>query len=561
MQALAMLRSRNVLGMIFPVGLLFIIASVITRAIFGEADYIFSLIFAPASLSLAAIFAVFLKRKELPAKTFPSQLIASAGVIIVGLDKDGLITVFNETAELVFGYRFNEVSGRSWLELVVPPDESNQVREILNLFNDNGSFPLSSEYCVTTKNGQQRVIFWQHSVVQAPLTAILIGIDVTERRQLEDALVTAKQRAEEANIAKSKFIAAASHDLRQPIHAQGLYLSMLARTELTPTQADILEQLKGMSESSRMMLNALIDFSRIEAGLIKPKAKFFFLQPLLNKLEREFASHVDAKGLAYRSRETNLVVHSDPALIELILRNLILNAVQYTDTGGVLVAARRRGDHAVIEVWDTGIGIEQSLQQTLFQKYQQLGNPEQDGYKGLGLGLAIAARLARLIGQEITLASTPQRGSVFRLTLPVSHSELPIQEQFAKPVKQKTGSVRVLLIENDIGMRTYLYQLLTHSGYKCDAAISVEHALEMACAQPPDLLISDYRLNESRNGIEVIAFLRAILGDNVPALLMTGDTSVERTDEAKAHNINLLHKPVLPEDLQRELLIMLKSVN
>ena len=238
-------------------------------------------------------------------------------------------------------------------------------------------------------------------------------------------VIQAKQVAEEAqlvaeraNAAKSKFLAAASHDLRQPIHAQGLFLGVLARSELTVYQRELLSSARAALEASGEMLNTLLDFSRIEAGVIKPQIRSFLLQPLLNKIENEFAPQADAKGLVYRTRETFLAVQSDPMLVELILRNLVSNAIRYTEHGGVLVGCRQRGNKVVLEVWDTGIGIEPTHQQEVFREFHQLGNPERDTRKGLGLGLAISDGLARALNHGLSLASKPGRGTVFRLTVP-----------------------------------------------------------------------------------------------------------------------------------------------
>ena len=354
-----------------------------------------------------------------------------------------------------------------------------------------------------------------------------------------------KEKAEHANLAKSKFLAAASHDLRQPIHSQGLFLEVLSRTELTVRQRELLANARAASDASSEMLDTLLDFSRIEADVVEPHLQPFRLQALLNKIEREFGSQADAKGLAYRSRETSLVVQSDPALVELILRNLVSNAIRYTERGGLLVACRKRGDQAVLEVWDTGIGIAAAQQQEVFREFHQLGNPERDRHKGLGLGLAIAEGLARTLKQELTLSSTPQRGSVFRLTLPLAGGP-PVEEPAFPPQQHKTPmpNARVLVIDDDATVCAAMLHLLRDWGCECEAAASIEEALALARSHAPDLVISDYRLREQRTGLEAIAALRELLGDTLPALLITGDTAPDRLREAQASGIPILHKPV-----------------
>jgi signal transduction histidine kinase len=370
------------------------------------------------------------------------------------------------------------------------------------------------------------------------------NIALMEKLRVETELAeTAKREAENANAAKSKFLAAASHDLRQPIHAQGLFLDVLSHTEQTPHQQSLLASARAASEATSGLLNALLDFSRIEAGVVKPQQQQLRLQPLLNKIEAELAGLADAKNIVYRSRETHLAVQSDPMLLEMILNNLILNAIRYTKHGGVLVACRRRGDLAVLEVWDTGMGIAPEHQQEIFREFHQLGNPERDRDKGLGLGLAIARGLARTLGHELSLVSVPQRGSVFRLALPI---ELGIPDISPVTLQSMTRllNARVLVIDDDQIVRESMLHLLRDWGCECDVAESIDEALVFARQHPPEIIISDYRLRERRTGGEAIAAVRELLGTAIPALLVTGDTAPERLREAQASGIPILHKPV-----------------
>lgn len=519
--------------------------------------YVLIFVFTAVVVTFLAIVAARRKRQVLAGKAFSEQLIATANVMVVGLDAIGRITVFNETAERISGYRRAEVLGHSWFELAVPSKDSPGLIDMFRIFREDGTLPHTAEYSILTKAGQEHIISWQNSVIQEPRAAISFGIDVTERKQMEKALVAAMQRAEDSNTAKSKFLAAASHDLRQPIHAQGLFLDVLSRTELTAQQRELVDSTCAASDASADMLNTLLDFSRVEAGVIEPQVQAFRLQPLLNKIEREFERQADAKGLSYRSRETALVVQSDPALVELILRNLVSNAIRYTDRGGLLVVCRKRGDQAVLEVWDTGIGIEPSQQHEVFREFHQLGNPERDRRKGLGLGLAIVAGLARTLGHDLALASTLQRGSVFRLALPLATAALPVEQVTVEPGKTQMLNVRVLVIDDEETVRTGMLHLLRDWGCECEAAETIEEALALARAHAPDLVISDYRLREQRSGIEAIAALRELLGDALPALLITGDTAPDRLREALASGIPLLHKPVSPSQLYRGLVTVL----
>ncbi len=378
-----------------------------------------------------------------------------------------------------------------------------------------------------------------------------------EFEELSISLQVQKDIAEAAIQAKSRFLAAASHDLRQPIHAQGLFLDVLSRTNLSPAQHELVASAGAACNASAEMLNTLLDFSRIEAGVIKPQIRAFMVQPLLNKIEREFAQQADAKGLEYRSRESALAVQSDPALIEMILRNLVSNAIRYTERGGLLVACRRRGSQVLLEVFDTGMGIEATQQRAVFREFHQLGNPERDRTKGLGLGLAIVEGLARTLGHALSLDSRPARGSVFRLTVPLA-TEAPVAKPAAvEPRAAQPLRLRVLVVDDDESVRYSMEHLLRDWGCECHAVESIEEALSLARGWAPEVVISDYRLRNQRTGLEVIEALRAVTGRDLPALLITGDTAPERLREAVASGLPLLHKPVSASRLYRELVTVL----
>ncbi|MEQ1537145.1 MAG: hybrid sensor histidine kinase/response regulator [Burkholderiaceae bacterium] len=364
----------------------------------------------------------------------------------------------------------------------------------------------------------------------------------------------ARHEAEDANNAKSKFLAAASHDLRQPIHAQGLFLSVLSRTQLNPKQVELVNNISAASSASVEMLNTLLDFSRIDAGVVQPRKESFRIQHMLNKIEREFEPQADAKGLAYRSRETDLVVQSDPALVELILRNLVSNAIRYTERGAVLVACRKRGDFASLEVWDTGIGVAVDQQTEIFKEFHQLGNPERDRQNGLGLGLSIVQGLTRALGHKLSLHSRLQRGSVFKLALPVAQAFAVVQpilneNASTESTKSVLRGLQVLVIDDDEAVLSAMALLLESWGCQVASASSIEQALALAQDIRPDVLISDYRLRNQHTGAQAIQQIRQQLGETIPALIITGDTAPDRLREAHSSGIPLLHKPLSPTEL------------
>jgi signal transduction histidine kinase len=381
------------------------------------------------------------------------------------------------------------------------------------------------------------------------------------QHRIEEAtlsIIKSKEKAEEATLSKSRFLAAASHDLRQPMHTLGLFLDVLLRTELSAHQQELLANARSASDASNEMINTLLDYSRIEAGIIKPVLRPFRLQPLLNKIENELAPLADKKGLVYRTRETLLVVQSDPALVEVILRNLVSNAIRYTRHGGVLVACRRHGERALLEVWDTGIGINSEHQSEVFLEFHQLGNSERNSDNGLGLGLAIAQRLTQTLKDDLSLSSIPGRGSVFRFNLPII--SIALSDELIEPPANllQPLKARVLVIDDDRTTLNGMCQLLSTWGCICDPAESIEEALIWADKQAPDMVISDYRLREMRTGIEAIFAIRAKLGTNLPAMLITGDISSNLMLEAQARDIPVLHKPVSTRQFYRLVVDALK---
>lgn len=376
----------------------------------------------------------------------------------------------------------------------------------------------------------------------------------------------ARLDADQANEAKSRFLAAISHDLRQPIHAQGLFLNMLANSSLKDEQKLLLSHIEATSEAANELLHSLMDFSRIEAGSMKPTLTAFPLQPLFNKIEIEFLPQAEEKGLVYHCRDTDLVLHSDPKFIEIILRNLISNAIRYTHNGGILLGCRKRGEKVIIEVRDTGIGIEASQQNEIFKEFQQLGNPERDRRKGLGLGLAIVEGLAHTLNHPLSVNSIPGRGSVFRFTVPIAASRETIGDPYAVKHNQteiiqrpRTG-VRILFIDDDEIVRLGTQQQLLAWGFDCDAVESIDDAHVSSSQQPPDLIVSDYRLRDHATGIQAIEAIRLQLDSpNLPALVITGDNAPERRKEAQAINIKLLHKPVAANVLYRNVIGALEA--
>lgn len=242
------------------------------------------------------------------------------------------------------------------------------------------------------------------------------------------------------------------------------------------------------------------------------------------------------------------MAHADPALVEVVLRNLLLNAVRYTERGRILLAARSQGPHVAIEVWDTGIGIPEAEQGHVFQAFHQVGNPERDRQKGLGLGLSIVDGLARVMGAEVDLRSTVGRGSVFRIVLPAT-AECAASRSSPESAEHDLRGLRVLLIDDDEPVCQALKNLLTDCGGWCEVADDLDAALNLLSGFVPDVLLVDHRLRAHRTGVQAVEVIRQTLGRRVPAVLITGDTAPERLRDAHASGLALLHKPVPAERL------------
>ena len=378
--------------------------------------------------------------------------------------------------------------------------------------------------------------------------------DITERKRAEDALRQAHAEAERANLAKSRFLAAASHDLRQPLQATNMFVAALKAMASDAESGEIIAAIQDSLRATNDLLDALLDVSRLDAGVVQTKPREFAIGDLLERMETEFVPAAAAKGLALCVVASSVAVRSDPALLDRILRNLLSNAVRYTVSGRVLAGCRRRGSDLRIEVWDTGIGIPEDKLEAVFEEFTQLGNPERDRTRGLGLGLAIVERMARLLGHRIEVRSRPGQGSMFAVEVPLGGPCAAAEPPPRPDAAALTGAL-VVAIDDDPVQLAALGVLFRRWGCEVVAAASAGEVLARLseAGRPPDAIVADYRLRGSATGAEAIAALRAKLGWDVPGMILTGDTEPARLIEARASGFELLHKPVDPDRLRRVL--------
>lgn len=366
-------------------------------------------------------------------------------------------------------------------------------------------------------------------------------------------LEEARNTAELASRAKTQFFAAASHDLRQPLHAMGLFASALADKAHDEEVRNMVGSINASVDALEALFNELLDISKIDAGAIRPKIETFALHPLLQRLRIDFKAEAEAKGLDLRVRKCEALACSDALLLERILRNLINNAIRYTQAGGILVGVRRHGEHWRIEVWDTGIGIAPEQTEKVFDEFYQVGNPERDRRKGLGLGLSIVGRLAELLGHPLTLRSKHGRGTVFALELPAACAQAPAVRPAAATMPSVSFEGRLMLvIDDDETVRAGMRSLLEGWGTKVVACAGMADTLvEIArLERAPDIIIADHQLQEGRVGADAILAVRAHFGKQVPAIIITGSTSQLLAGAAQALDCQLLLKPVMPAKLR-----------
>ncbi|WP_271608712.1 MULTISPECIES: MASE1 domain-containing protein [unclassified Bradyrhizobium] len=402
-------------------------------------------------------------------------------------------------------------------------------------------------------------------LISITVPSLLLSADVEVRKKAEEGLRRAQielerrvaertQELELANAAKSRFLAMASHDLRQPLHALGLFIAQL-RTPLSSVErTKTIERVDAARKEMDEMFNSLLDISRLDAGMLTPKITELPIAHLLQKLEMTFNQAAREKGLQLRIRRSNAWVRSDAMLLERILLNLVSNAVRYTLRGRIIVGCRRRGETLRIEVWDTGPGIPEDQKQNIFGEFFQVPAQERSRSGGLGLGLAIVDRLSRLLNHQIDLASRVGRGSRFAIELPMVDERVASSAPIDSPY---TGAFsaegKLILVIADAPMVTEgTGGLLSNWGYSVLSAESEDAALVRVAQrkQRPDLIISNYHLASGKTGICAIEQINAAFGSSIPAILISGDTAAEPLRDANETGYILLHRPVDPMRLR-----------
>jgi two-component system CheB/CheR fusion protein len=392
---------------------------------------------------------------------------------------------------------------------------------------------------------------------------VITFTDITERKEAAKALVEATREAERANIAKSRFLAAASHDLRQPLQTLTLLKGLLGKIVDDMPARKLLARLDETMGAMSGMLNTLLDINQIDAGVVQPDKSEFPINNLLYRLRDEFTYHAEAQGLDLRVMPCRLNVVSDPHLLEQMIRNLVSNALKYTKSGRVLLGCRRRGESLGVEIWDTGIGIPDAELRAIFDEYHQIDNAARERSRGLGLGLSIVQRLGALLKHPVQVRSVAGKGSVFTITVPalpgtLTETAAPDEPAYVE-VSKPRSSGSILIIEDDPDIRELLAIFLAEEGYQTKAAADGTEAFEMAMSGrvDPDLILADYNLPDGLNGLQVTSKLRVRLQRQIPVIILTGDISTGTLHDIASENCTQLTKPMSLAELTEAIRLLL----
>ena len=404
----------------------------------------------------------------------------------------------------------------------------------------------------TNENLEQRVSERTHalSVVNKELRK-----ENTIRSLMEDELRQATSDAEDANLGKTRFLASASHDLLQPLNAARLFTSALAQQSHGEETRQLIENLNGSLSAAEELITAILDISKLDAGALEPAITDFALTDMLNALHTEYSVVADKKSLTLKAVNCNAVVRSDQQMLRRIMQNFLSNAIRYTQSGKVLCGCRRTRKGIRIEVWDTGVGIPEGKIKEVFEEFRRIDNPKHSQVQGLGLGLAITERIAKILGHKLQVRSWPTKGTVFSVEIPFGDPAKAI-----KPKPEKRGwirskglnGIRVLVIDNEPKILEGMAALL--SGWGCHAETALSSKAALACISDtdfePDIILADYHLSETLTGVMALQDLQPLLERHVPAIVITADRTDEVKAEIDAHQCQLLTKPIRPAALR-----------
>ena len=496
------------------------------------------------------------------------NVLFSTDVATLFLDRELNIRFFTPATRSQFHVRPGDI-GRPLAELsALAPDSGllDDAQTVLRTLE-----PLQREIEVAGGNWYVRRILPYRTQEDAVDGVVITFVDITERRRDAEALEAAKRHAEAANLAKSRFLAAASHDLRQPLQTLSLLQGILARTATDEKAKALIARFEETLGAMSGMLSALLDINQIEVGAVHPERRDIVVDDLFRPLIDEFGYLAESKGLKFRAVRCGLTINSDPRLLEQMIRNLLSNALKYTRKGRVLIGCRRRGGMASIEIVDSGIGIPDHEIGSIFDEYHQIDNPARERERGLGLGLSVVQRLGGLLGHRIVVRSLEGKGSRFTIEVPLAEARLaearlagasvagagppsatsrpPGEPPMAEP--SAPGSGLIMVVEDDPDIRDLLQLLLGDEGHSVTAVADGVEALERLAQESirPDLIVADYNLPRGLNGLRFADHVREQVPYDIPVIILTGDISANALKTLATHNSVQLSKPVKASEL------------
>ncbi len=491
-----------------------------------------------------------------------ADLVEFAPDAMLVVDQAGQILYANQRVTALFGYQREEIVNGS-VELLLPERlRTRHVGHRKSFSEDRRTRPMGADLDLLGRrsDGSEFPLEISLSPLRDGLAAAAIR-DVTDRKRVEQELIKAREMADQAreeadraNLGKSRFLATASHDLRQPLQALSMLHGTLCRMDIDPRGREVLAQQGQAVDSMKRLLSALLDISKLESGAVQPQPGDFRLSQLFKSLTTEFSAAARAKGLILMVDSTDAESHSDLSLLEQLLRNLISNAIKYTREGAVEVRAIPAASGMRIEVRDSGVGIPEDQLAFIFDEFFQVGVARNTTREGYGLGLSIVQRIAKLLGLRIEVQSQVGKGSTFAFELPrcaaSPHTQVTDISASGTHLARRTQSGKILVTEDEPSVLHATCLLLELEGYQVIGAANREEALQRAREHPDvDLLVSDYHLKEDQTGLNVIAALREQLTRLIPAILVTGDTSSAIKKLPGDRQLRLASKPIDAEEL------------
>jgi protein-histidine pros-kinase len=479
------------------------------------------------------------------------HLLELAPDAMIIIDERGKIAIVNRQAEEMFGYTRREMLGQP-VEMLLP-DRLRRVhvghRTGYALEPRLRPMGQGQDLLARRKDGSEFPVEISLSPVKSDSGRFVSSVirDVTKRKRMEDEIIAARQEALRANKANSAFLAAASHDLRQPVQALSLLNGALRRTVKDERALQMVDSQQHSLTAMTNLLNSLLDISRLDAGAVTPELEDFPINRLIDRLSDEFARQAQHQGLEFTSCGCTTVVNSDPNLLAEIIQNFVSNAIRYTDKGSVSLECSEESETCVIRVTDTGIGIPDDQLEEIFREFHQCKTPGASK-EGFGLGLAIVKRLSDLLGLHLHVESHPGRGSTFSVSLPAvgALEEAAEVEQVQAPPATEDDAGLVILIEDDVNVANAWGLLLEAEGFRVATAESATEAKALMnhIDETPALLVSDFHLLDGSTGAEAVSLIRDNYGASIPAFIVSGDTSKVVKDARLLDNCTLMCKPI-----------------